>query len=178
MTTSNQSIVVGVFEKRCDAEQAVEDLYSATFTYQQIGFVMRDRSEMDEPATTKTVDDTAGGILGGAVAGSIAGSFWGLLTALVIPGFGPAIAAGILVGALLGGSSGGLLGALMGLGVSEEDAEYYQHQFEQGHAIITVKAGSRREEALAILRNNAAYDTTTRKENTSSLASPHLKMPS
>jgi hypothetical protein len=47
------------------------------------------------------------------------------------------------------------------MGIPEEEARYYQSEFELGHPIVAVEAGDRREEALLILRTNGAYDITT-----------------
>jgi hypothetical protein len=158
-TTNNEAVVVGVFEARVQAERAIAELHAAGFTGDEIGFVMREVSAADAPAAAPVADGAASGI----VAGGIAGGIWGALTALLIPGFGPAIAGGILTGILIGGAAGGLLGALMGMGVPEEEARYYQGEFEAGRALVTVRAGLRREEALAVLQRNGAYDMATRK---------------
>jgi hypothetical protein len=50
---------------------------------------------------------------------------------------------------------------LVAMGLPEEEARYYQSELELGHAIVTVEAGDRREDALVILRSNGAYDITT-----------------
>jgi hypothetical protein len=51
-----------------------------------------------------------------------------------------------------------MLGALMGLGIPEDEARYYQTEFEAGRVIITVKASDRYDEADRILRSHGAYD--------------------
>jgi hypothetical protein len=86
----------------------------------------------------------------------------GAVAAGVIPGVGPVITAGILAAALTGGAAagavaGGLIGTLIGLGIPEEEAHFYQGEFEAGRTILTVKAGPRFDEAIAILRRYGAY---------------------
>ena len=84
----------------------------------------------------------------------------------VIPVIGPAIAAGtlgiILTNAAAGAGIGGLVGALAGAGIPEDEAHYYQGEFEAGRTIVTVEAGGRADEARAILYRYDAYDMTTR----------------
>jgi uncharacterized protein (TIGR02271 family) len=84
----------------------------------------------------------------------------------LIPGFGPAIAGGILAatlgGAAIGAAAGGLLGALTGMGVPEEEARYYESEFQAGRIILTVQADGRRDEAINILRRYGAYDAASR----------------
>ena len=62
----------------------------------------------------------------------------------VIPVIGPAIAGGtlgiILSNAAVGAGVGGLVGALVGAGVPEDEAQYYQDEFESGRTIVTVQA--------------------------------------
>jgi uncharacterized protein (TIGR02271 family) len=48
------------------------------------------------------------------------------------------------------------------MGVPEEEARYYQGEFEQGRTIVTVRADGRQQEAIDILRRHGAYDATTR----------------
>lgn len=165
---NGRSAVVGVFEDQDRARQAVEDLRASGFSDDQIGYAMRG-GEGGETTTTVTEDrdagDAAGGALGGAVTGGILGTILGAAAALLIPGVGPVIAGGILgaalTGAAVGAAAGGLIGALTSMGVPEEEARYYQGEFEAGRTIVTVQAGDRQQEAIAILRRNGAYDATT-----------------
>ena len=56
-------------------------------------------------------------------------------------------------------AAGGLIGALIGLGIPEEEAEYYEGEFKKGRTVVTVKCGAARyDEAHHILDNNNAYD--------------------
>jgi hypothetical protein len=113
-------------------------------------------------------DNSAGtGSLTGSVVGAGAGGLWALgIAAGILPGIGPVIAGGllasILASAALGAAAGGVAGALIGLGISEEDASYYEGEFKAGRTVITVKAAGRFEEARSILREAGAYDVETR----------------
>jgi hypothetical protein len=73
-----------------------------------------------------------------------------------MPAIGPMVAGGILgsvlASAAAGAAAGTVAGALIGLGVSEEEAHYYQGEVESGRTVVTVRAGDRFVEAQNILR--------------------------
>jgi len=149
---NNQKMTaVCTFDDRTQAERAMEDLHRAGFTDDQFGFAMRggdhDRGyyEHDEGA------DAGGGVATGAVTGGVVGA----LTSLMIPGVGPVLAGGILAssiaGAIIGAATGGILGALMDAGVPEDEAKYYESEFQSGRPVLTVRASGRYDEAVAIL---------------------------
>jgi hypothetical protein len=75
-----------------------------------------------------------------------------------VPGVGPIIVGGVLAstltGAGLGAAAGGIIGALLGLGVPEEDARHFDQGLRSGGTLITVDAGSRTGDALAILQRH------------------------
>ena len=157
---AQQSTVVGVFEDRHQADRAVDELRRAGFRDDQIGVAMRhDEGEFDvEDAADRPMSRTRGrarstGALAGLGLGALAGL--GVLSG-VIPVVGPAIAAGtlgvILSNAAAGAGIAGLVGALVGAGIPEDEAQYYQGEFEAGRTIVTVQADGRADEARAILR--------------------------
>ena len=81
----------------------------------------------------------------------------------VLPAIGPVIAGGALaaIAASAAGTAvaGGLVGALIGMGISEDEAEYYDREFEQGRTVVTVKAsGAQYQTAHRILDRYNAYD--------------------
>jgi uncharacterized protein (TIGR02271 family) len=165
--TQKRSTVVGVFEDRRHADQAVSELRKAGFGEDQIGVAMR-HDEGTADATAGADDSHAGS---GAIAGVLTGLGLGTLAGLgvlsgVIPVVGPAIAAGtlgvILSNAAVGAGIAGLVGALVGYGIPEHEAQYYQGEFEAGRTIVTVNADGRADEATAILRRNGAYDMSTK----------------
>lgn len=165
MTTATRSVVVGAFESRNEAEGAIQALRSAGFDDEQLGFAMRG-GDTPEGITATDAEERAGGAAEGAATGLLAGGIVGgvgaALVSLLIPGVGPIIGGGILAtvlgGAAVGAAAGGLLGALTGMGVPEQEAQYFHGEFESGRPIVTVKAGDRYDEALAIIRENGGYD--------------------
>jgi len=54
-----------------------------------------------------------------------------------------------------------LLQDLLRLGVPQDEASYYDREYEAGRAIVSVRPDGREQEARAILRNSGAYDYYT-----------------
>ena len=111
----------------------------------------------------------------GATAGALGGACWAGLVgflvgigALAIPGIGPVVAGGALATAFgLGAgppspgpasarAAGGIVGALVGMGIPEEEAKHFEAGFREGGVLVTVNAGERAMDALAILERNGA----------------------
>ncbi|HEX3246541.1 MAG TPA: YsnF/AvaK domain-containing protein, partial [Chloroflexota bacterium] len=171
MKTSSRSTVVGVFPDRAGAERAIDDLKRSGFRDDQIGIAARDAEDREGSIRSTGEDkagDAAGGAAGGAVTGGVVGGVLGALAAGLIPGIGPVIAGGILAGVLggaaVGAAAGGLIGALTGMGVSEDDARYYDEEFRGGRTLVTVKADDRYDEARGILHRHGGYDAESRGE--------------
>lgn len=167
MITQNRSTVVGVFEDRLHANQAINELHQAGFTGGEIGVTMKHAEGLDDAATADDDSHAASGAMTGALTGLGLGALAGLgVLAGVIPVVGPAIAAGtlgvMLSNAAAGAGIAGLVGALVGAGLPEHEAQYYQGEFEAGRAIVTVNAANRADEATAILRQCGAYDMNSR----------------
>jgi hypothetical protein len=162
MAMVHNIVAVGVFPDQEQARGAIDELRRAGFNNDEIGFLTRVRAA-DPEATVAA--DAASGMIGGGVIGGVLGA----AASLLIPGLGPAIAGGILAvtfgGAALGAAAGGLVGAFRGLGLSERDARFYQQELAAGHTIVTVKTPDETgyNDALAILRENGAYDATTQR---------------
>jgi hypothetical protein len=49
---------------------------------------------------------------------------------------------------------------LVGLGIPEEDAGFYDTEFQSGRTIVTVRAGVRDDLARSILNRFGGYDST------------------
>jgi hypothetical protein len=180
---AHQSTVVGVFNDRMQADRAIDELRRAGFRDDQIGVAMRydagdaTMGDAAEATGAAAAEDTHAGT--GAVTGAVAGLGLGALAGLgvlsgVIPVIGPAIAGGtlgvILSNAAIGAGVGGLVGALAGAGIPEDEAQYYQGEFEAGRTIVTVRADGRADEARAILRRYGAYDMSSRPDDSGTAA--------
>jgi hypothetical protein len=141
-------------------------LKAAGFTGDQIGVALRDRTAqgvlLEDTGTQVAEEAATTGALGGGLLGGLTGLLIGI-GALVIPGLGPVVAGGVLAtafgvaggtavaGAGIGAAAGGVLGALAGLGMPESEARYFETGFRAGGVLVTVEAGARVLEAMAIL---------------------------
>lgn len=174
MQTSNRSTVVGAFASTSRAQDAIRALKNAGFREDQIGVVSPGGA-----TTTGTTGATglagrvndggthaAEGAVAGVAAGAGVGALWALgIAAGVLPIIGPIVAGGILASiaasAVGGAAIAGIVGALVGLGIPEEDANYYEGEFKSGRTIVTVKADGRYDEAWKILHSFDAYNRET-----------------
>ncbi len=171
---TRQPTVVGVFEDRLQADRAIDELRRAGFSDDQIGVAMRYEATsgvMGGEDLDVDQDDTQAGA--GAVAGILGGLGLGALAGLgvlsgMIPVIGPAIAGGtlgvILTNAAVGAGVGGMVGALAGAGIPEDEAQYYQGEFEAGRVIVTVRPDGRADEARAVMHQFGAYDMSGRPD--------------
>lgn len=153
-----RSTVVGVFENSHDAQRAVDELHRAGFTDKQIGVVSHNRERTSSDTADEHHDTYAEeGALTGALAGAGVGTAWAIgIAAGLLPAIGPVIAGGtlaaILASAAGAAAAGGIAGALVGMGIPEEEAEYYEQEFKSGRTVVSVRAADRYEEAAMILR--------------------------
>jgi hypothetical protein len=163
----NNGTVVAVFENRSHADAAIHELEEVGFREDQIGFIVKHPGTEENMITGEsgkmmTGPDAAKGAVSGGILGGIAGA----VAALLIPGVGPIIAGGIIIAALsgiaLGAAAGGLVGIMMGLDVPEEEAKYYESEFQLGRSVVIVQAGDRARQARAILHQHGGYDANTR----------------
>src|SRR5215207_10002531 len=89
------TVVVGIFDDRYEAEQALDDLVQAGFSRGDIGFAIRGHDAVEGGMITDaggTKDGT--GALAGITAGAVAGGVLGALASLIIPPLGPVILGG------------------------------------------------------------------------------------
>lgn len=180
-TTTRGSTVVGVFDDREDAREAIEALKDDGFTGDSISILSPDKQATQDIAE-ETGTHAGARAATGAVAGGILGGLGGWLVgigALAIPGVGPFIAAGAfataLGGAAIGAGLGAIAGALMGMGVPEEHAKYYEGEAKAGKTLVTVRADGRYEDAQRILRDHGAYDVESRDRSTEATGNPVLQ---
>ena len=165
--SSQRTVLVAAFADRAEAEKAVDELAQAGFAADAIGYAIRGSDAVEGGMITDTqgAKDKKGALTGMATGAGL-GAVLGASAALLIPGVGPVVAGGVLAmamgGAIAGTAVGGIFGAMTGLGVSEEEARFYEKEFQSGRALVTVKAGSRAADAAMILRKHGGYDLQNR----------------
>jgi len=164
MQRRERSTLVGVFPDRDRAEQCVDELRRVGFLDEQIGFTMQDPGRSTSNTTVIDHHDHDDGDVSageGMVTGAVTGGLVGAAAALFIPAVGPILAGGILAstlaGAAIGAVTGGIAAALIDLGVPEEDARYYESEFQSGRILVTVRTDGRYDEARSIMENYGAY---------------------
>jgi hypothetical protein len=154
---SARTTIVGVFANRSNAERAVAELERLGFREEQIGFLTRDGGDGGTADPDQhgghpghvSADDAGAGerAAKGAGVGIGVGGILAAVLALAIPGIGPAVAGGILAttvtGAAVGGVAGGIAGALTSLDVPDEEARYYDAEFQAGRTLVTVRTETR-----------------------------------
>jgi len=178
MPATDSPALIAVFDSRDEAELAADELREAGFRDDQIGFALRGRDAVAGGMITDAEGaKDAVGAIEGAATGAAIGAGFGALVTLLIPGVGPVLAAGILTTALgyagAGAAIGGIYGAMKGLGVSEEEAQRYEQQFNAGKAIIAVKAGPRLADAVGIFRRHGGFDLHQETHNPVPLTGPN-----
>lgn len=152
MARAHDFITVSIFHNSEQAKQAIDALERAGYSENEVGFLVH-------ASTVWPEDDILLSAATGAVEGGMLRGVLGVTAALFIPGFGLAIAGGILLTTFGAGAlAGSLIGTLMSIGVPEEEAHHYQRELARGRTIVTVKATSGCDEALAILRGHGASE--------------------
>lgn len=146
-------IVLGIYNDRDDAENAIERLRDEGYNPKDISILMKDAGE-GKSIAEDTGADVVAGTVSGATTGAILGGFAGLLSSFVIPGLGAffiggplatalgltGAAASTVSGAATGALAGGLFGGLTGLGLSDADAKTYEERINQGGILVAVPA--------------------------------------
>lgn len=161
-----QGVIIGVFEQREQAEQALDALRNEGHDERNIGFTAPDERGQpevishtaEEPAPSKHVGS---GIAGGsALGGALGAAATGL-----IPGVGPIIAAGILAGvaggAAVGGATGAFAGVMMDMGVDEQVAQTCEDELRAGRSIVMVQVEEDSRAARSILQRHGGRDVTS-----------------
>jgi hypothetical protein len=165
-TTTTGNTIVGVFESPAAAQRAVNELRQAGFTDSQIGVVSHDKGGVK--GGTDVDNKAAEGAATGLAAGAGVGALWGLaILSGLLPGIGPAIAGGtmgiLLSSAAAGAAAAGIGGALIGMGISDDDAKYYDSEFKAGRTIVTVHGGANAARAETILNGAGGYNRASRR---------------
>src|SRR5437588_4649432 len=78
------------------------------------------------------------------------------------------IAGGVLAAILgegaVGAAAGDVIRALTKMGIPEEEANYYQNEFEAGRILVTVHAPNHQQQVLDVLRRSGAYDASRQQD--------------
>src|SRR5947207_112080 len=69
-----------------------------------------------------------------------------------------------------GQDTGSVYNDLVSMGVPQDDASYFQREYEAGRSIVTVLAGERMQEATAILARYGGYSANRRSTQTTGSA--------
>jgi hypothetical protein len=159
MKTIQPVTILGIFPTRAQAESAIDHLWHAGFTKEQVGSVMPGGEIREATTATEPVEErAANGAVGGAIAGGALGAVAGAAVATLIPGAGPVLAGGLLAaigtGAAAGAAVGAYAGPFIALGFSKEEAETYGRHVETGSTVVAVRAEGREDEAFLILKSH------------------------
>lgn len=166
------TLVVGLFHHREKAEAALAELQAAGFATADIGVAaMTGTGQWPEYHSVPEAEaaNIGSGAATGAAVGAGLGGLWALgIAAGMMPAVGPVIAGGILgsllVSAAAGAAAGGIVGGLVGLGVSEEDANFYNDELKRGRIVVSVRTATRFDEARRIMADHGAYDVERRTD--------------
>ena len=174
--------VIGLFEDREDADNAISELEDNGFNPNDMSLIMMQTEE-----TTATQDDQGNdyrgdvnkGLETGAVLGGIAGLLIGI-GAVTIPGIGAVliggpfaaalgltgIAATTAAGAVTGAVAGGLIGALVNMGLTKREAQHYQERISEGAILLAVPITADQENDVKdLFDENNASDIKTLEAN-------------
>jgi len=152
---ANQT-VIGVFESRAKAENAVNTLRKQGFTTEEINIVSKKQKNQDQDGTYD--DDITDGTLTGGTLGGIGGLLMGA-GALMLPGIGPIIAVGPITAAVGGAIAGGIAGGLIDWGIPAEASQRYEQEVAGGSILAIIRTDTTKVSSAAqILRQNGAKD--------------------
>ncbi len=151
------STVVGVFDNKDSAEQAIREVKDLGFREDEISMVAKGEQKNNNNMNQELTDGAAtGGALGG-LAGIAAG-----VGALAIPGIGPILAAGPIAAGLTGAAAGGITGGLVDMGIPQDRGDYYENEVKSGKILAAVETEDNNIDDIAsALRNNGASDVET-----------------
>lgn len=169
MTILLHSTAVGVFADREKAEGAIGALHRAGFASEQIGIAIHDRTETTGAKSPVELSSREVDVTLGAVTGALGGVVLAAATVWYALDFIPmwlAIGAGAIVGAV----GGGMTGAWASMDIPPEEVEFLERDVKAGHAVVTVRADERMQEADAILRRCGAHHVGHSRERPTAAA--------
>lgn len=145
---------VGMFPTRQHTESALSQLKATGFPMKNVSVVVEHLNLGDATlgkftpivqtenqfARHRTIEGIEHGALDAGVWGSIGGGLIAGLTTLALPEVGGVILlVGMATGAFYGAVSGGLLGGAIGVGISDQQAKYYDDHLTQGSYLVVIK---------------------------------------
>jgi hypothetical protein len=179
--------VIGLFNRRPDAECAIIELSRHDFDQSAISVMIRDdvmhehlaqEPVVQEPVVSGLEDledpviekDVGTGIALGAPLGGLSGFLVGA-GSVAVPGLGPVLAGGALgvmvgtwLGTLTGGAIGRVVAALVEWGLPEAKAETFVAGVKRGGILLAVQTSDKRaEEAREILCDAGAVDAEVQR---------------
>jgi hypothetical protein len=154
--------VVGVFRTQAEAQAAIDELRLIGIEKSQFGVASKHAELVGAYSKDLAAENAATGAATGAAVGISAGTLWGLgIVAGLLPAIGPVIAGGTLAAVVASAATGaaacGLAGALVGLGLTDDDAAWYEKEFGHGRVIVSVDS-DRPSEVQAVLSKHGAYE--------------------
>lgn len=165
--------VVGVFDGRQVAENAVNQLRQQGFTTNEISIVAKQtKAEVSDSFGSNVTAKKEGSnisnndtISDGVFTGSALGGVGGLMAAagaLAIPGIGPIVALGPIAAVLSGAVAGGVAGGLVDYGIPDESGRVYEARVQEGKVLAVVRSEiAKVKQAAQILTQNGAKDVET-----------------
>lgn len=173
--------IYGILENAPQANSAINDLFQAGFTRDDLSVISKDNISIDNRVEERTTADNVGASAAtGAVAGGALGAIAGLLVgvgAVTLPPIGGIVIAGPVAAALgisttaastvagggIGALSGGLVGGLVGLGIPKEAAVVYEERLTNDGVLLAVVCETEEEgeKATELLNNNGAENIVT-----------------
>ncbi|HLM56423.1 MAG TPA: DUF2382 domain-containing protein [Pyrinomonadaceae bacterium] len=164
--------VVGLFDDRVAAQNAVRELVAEGFRKDEVSLVSKKPDgkgvevEYVEEDGREQIEDMAKGAGTGAAIGAGAALLLSL-TALSIPGIGPVLAAGplaaLIAGAGIGATAGGMVSGLTRLGVEDDDAHTYAEGLRRGGTLVSVNTDNHYADlAVNVMRRLGAVEIDKR----------------
>lgn len=157
-THQKKRVLAAVFDTPENARNVVRGLRGAGYSEEEIGILSHDDRGQAQLASVADLEKSkaGAGAAVGAAAGAGGGALWAIgVAAGLLPAIGPVIAGGLLAAlaasAGIGAAAGAVAGALVGLGLTDEEAAYYDEEFRKGHTIIVVQTASNPDLAYRIL---------------------------
>jgi hypothetical protein len=129
---------VGIFQKRADAEKAVQQLNQAGFRKDAVSILTSDMTPSELQSLPATMGEEPGMV---KALGAVTGGAMGLsAAAFFVPGLGPLLAIGMAAGALIGSVAGGAMENFIFPGIPEQELYVYQDALRKGRTGVVVLA--------------------------------------